>query len=199
MKHTWMILSVAASLFAKDFGSSGTSFPIEEKNPIDSIECKTALHEEALKQHAQEIEQQIQNPIPLEGIGKAIERKSTYFDPTYLVQEDIEVDGEVIVKAGTQINPLEKFDLPGGLLLFDGSDPAQVAWAKKEPPDFKWVLVKGSPIALEEQEGRPVYFDQLGFLSSRFEINNVPARVKQDGTFLLIEEIPVNDEGAEKP
>jgi conjugal transfer pilus assembly protein TraW len=191
MKSAMIFLVAVTCLFAKDLGKSGMTFPIEEMSLLESMKSKAALHESELKKYAHEIEEYIQNPPPIAGIGKAAEKQSKYFDPTYVVEEDIKVDGRLIAKEGDKINLLEKMEFPGGLLFFDGSDPAQVAWARNQPDDFKWVLIKGSPIALEKQENRPVYYDQFGYYTTRFDIRNAPARVFQKGTLLLIEEIPV--------
>jgi conjugal transfer pilus assembly protein TraW len=193
-----LISFLGFSLFAKDLGDWGLTFPIEEKSPFESMKSKAALHTSEMKKYAEEIENYIQNPPPIVGIGKALEKKSHHYDPTYIVEEDIEIEGRLLAKAGDKINLLEKMELPGGMLFFDGSDPSQVAWARKAPSVFKWVLVKGRPIALENEEKRPIYFDQFGYYTTRFDIHNVPARVKQEGTSLLIEEIPVDEEGEEK-
>ncbi len=193
-----LISFLGLSLFAKDLGKSGLTFPIEEKSPFESMKSKAALHTSEMKKYADEIENYIQNPPTIVGIGKALEKKSYHYDPTYIVEEDVEIEGRLFAKAGDKINLLEKMEVPGGMLFFDGSDPAQVAWARKQPSVFKWVLVRGRPIALETEEERPVYYDQFSYYTTRFDIHNVPARVKQEGTFLLIEEIPVDEEGEEK-
>ncbi|HSX38481.1 MAG TPA: hypothetical protein VLE95_06595 [Chlamydiales bacterium] len=191
MKYLLLLtLSAATFLVAKDFGKTGTTFPVEEENLLDSLKSKAALHAPKFKQYAEAVQKQIQHPPLIDGIGKAIEKRSWLYDPTHTVEADILLDGERLVKAGTKINPLENIELPGGMLFFDGDDPAQIAWARKESPDCIWVLVNGSPDSLEEREKRAVYYDQLGIFTSRFQIKNVPAKVVQEGSFLRIEEIP---------
>ena len=59
--------------------------------------------------------------------------------------------------------------------------------------------MKGAPIALEQKEQRPVYFDQGGRYTSRLQIRRIPSRVVQEGASLLIEEIPVKDGLREHP
>ncbi len=199
MKHILLLLLASTCLFAKDLGQSGTGFPIVEDSLAETMKSKAALHEPEIEAYSEEIEAYIQNPTPIAGIGKASEKRTIRHDPTYTLEEDIVIEGELIAKAGMTMNPLEEMTLPGGLLFFDASDPAQIAWAKAAPPDFKWILVKGSPIALEEKEERPVYFDQFGLFTSKFQIQNVPAKVSQDGKYLLVEEIPVDEEGRPKP
>jgi len=68
-----------------------------------------------------------------------------------------------------------------------------VKWARKEEGECKWVLIRGNPIALEEQEKRGVFFDQQGAICAHFGIEKVPCRLKQEGKRVLIEEIPINE------
>lgn len=186
---------IGSALFAKHLGKSGESFPVEEKNLSESLKSKAALHPLDTQKFSKEVSEYIQNPTSIDGIGKAIEKRSHAYDPTYTLEEDIEINGQRLAEKGMKINPLNHMELPGGLLFFDGSDPAQIAWARRFSTDYKWVLVKGSPLSLENQEKRPVYFDQFGLFTIRFQIQNVPAKVAQAGTVLLVEEIPVDDEG----
>lgn len=89
------------------------------------------------------------------------------------------------------VNSLEIRPLSCGLLLFDGTNPEHIKWAKAQVGEFKWVLINGSPLELETQENRPIFFDQGGVICHQFDIANVPCRVLQEGKRLLIEEIPV--------
>ena len=163
------------------------SFPIAEESLIEHMKKAQAID---LEEHGKKIEEYVKNPTPVPGIGLASAKRSFTIDPTHTVSENIALDdGTIIAKAGTKINPLDKVDLPG-LLFFDGADPRQVAWARTFPEDFKWILVKGSPIDLESREERPVYFDQFGAYTARFQIQNIPAKVTQQGRVLLVEELP---------
>ena len=72
------------------------------------------------------------------------------------------------------------------LLFIDGDDPGQKAWAhskiqKAETREqkIKLILVKGAPLALSEELGLPVYFDQGGILVKKLGIHHVPAVVRQ--------------------
>lgn len=116
-------------------------------------------------------------------------------DLTFRVDRDIQdTKGTLIAKKGTMVNPLERIQLSSGLLFFDGSKESHLAWARQQTGDFKWILVDGKPIEIEEKEKRPVYFDQKGAYTSRFQIKNIPAKVIQKGKHLLIEEIALRGE-----
>jgi conjugal transfer pilus assembly protein TraW len=72
------------------------------------------------------------------------------------------------------------------LLLIDGDDAAQKKLARASHHIV--VLVKGSPLGVEKEIGRPVYFDQGGILVRRFGIQAIPARIFQEGMHLVVEE-----------
>jgi conjugal transfer pilus assembly protein TraW len=81
--------------------------------------------------------------------------------------------------------------------LFDGRDPKQVAMAQREAAaastggaPLTLILVGGAPLELARAWNRPVYFDQGGRTVKRLGLTAVPARVRQDGRLLLIEELP---------
>ena len=97
----------------------------------------------------------------------------------------------MIVSSGSRFNPLFVDSLPQDLLFIDGSNESHVKWAKEKGSSSRWILIKGKPLELEEQEGRPIYFDQSGFLTTKLEIKNIPARVTQENNQLKIEEIPL--------
>ncbi len=156
---------------------SGLTFPVLEPDPIASMQAQTEKFIEQHKADGAALEEFLENPTPVEGIEKASVGKTHRYDPTFTHE-------------GQTINPLDEISIPGALLLFDSTDPEQLAWAKKFPEkDFIWILVKGSPLALSSQENREVYFDQWGLFTERFGIKNVPAKVSQQGNRLLVEEV----------
>mgnify|MGYP003553158158 FL=1 len=59
--------------------------------------------------------------------------------------------------------------------------------------DTRIILTGGRPLELEREVGNPIYFDQFGELTGRFNIAHVPAIVEQDGKYLKVTEI--NSEG----
>ena len=125
----------------------------------------------------------VERPRPVEGITKATESWVFYFDPTYVVKEDLkDHTGRIFYKKGTKVNPLETISLSKNLLFFDGDDPEQKVWAedKLKKEEVRLILVKGAPLALSEEWNVPVYFDQGGILTKKLGIKNVPAIVSQN-------------------
>lgn len=132
----------------------------------------------------------VNRPDPVAGLIRAHESRSWPFDPTITLAADIrEAKGELIHAAGTRVNPLDSVALRVPLLFLDGDDPAQIAWALRQDPNAKLILVKGAPLELMKARQRRFYFDQGGNLTEKFGIRAVPARVRQNGRVLEVSEI----------
>lgn len=175
------------SVFAKDFGTLGHVFPIEEDNLLEFLQKEMPSKSiQILRDRVFEI---AQSPSPVQGIEKAKRSRSFTVDLTFKVSQDIrDSKGGILAKAGTLVNPLEKIRLSSGLLFLDGSNEAELEWARKQPGKYKWILIAGRPIDLEAQENRPIYFDQAGRYVARFQIEHTPAKVTQKEKVLLVEE-----------
>lgn len=150
------------------------------------------------KDAERQVRSYVETPPPVAGVPPALEDRSRLFDPSIRVAEDIRDDkGRLIAQAGTLINPLDYVTLSKDLLFVDGRDKAQVAWALAFERPAKIVLVAGQVAALMREHKRPLYFDQKGLLTRRFQIAAVPASVSQDGRRLRIREFPLNKKSAE--
>lgn len=79
------------------------------------------------------------------------------FDPTYTYAETVKDHlGNVLVPAGTKINPLDYTPLSKAIIFIDGRDPKQLAYAKQrteEHPRDKVILVAGSFLKLNREWG----------------------------------------------
>jgi conjugal transfer pilus assembly protein TraW len=162
------------------------------------------------------IQARITTPVPVAGLKRAQIPRRTFFDPSVRFDENItDQQGRIVIAAGTVANPLSVVTWHRELLFFDGRDPAQVAYARalmttpsgpgvraNPPPSgadraeaaagaIKPILTGGSPLELSRLWQVPVYFDQGGKLVERLGIKAVPARVRQDGPLLRIDEVPV--------
>ncbi|EER20880.1 MULTISPECIES: conjugative transfer protein TraW [spotted fever group] len=102
--------------------------------------------------------------------------------------EDIkDAEGNILVPAGTTVNPLEELNWGEPLIFINGDDREQIEWAVKQ--QGKIILVEGSVLESSDQISRTVYFDQGGVLTHKFCIQGVPAIVVQDGIKLKIKEV----------
>ena len=190
------------SAYAKDLGVYGETFPIAEENLLTVIRKKlTSMEADGSIAHAQQeiarkAGRKIRRPSPVKGLIKTQTPRRWFYDPSMTVESDIkDPKGNLIAAKGSVLNPLDKMSWGVPLLLFDGDDPAQVAWAETQHSLAKWVLVKGSPVDLEEKLKRPVYFDQAGMLVNKFGIQQVPCRISQKDKKLLVEELTLERKG----
>lgn len=187
--------------YGKEFGVVGAVFPINELPFVQMMEQKAAkLDIEVLKKQMQShLAQQLAQPQKLPGIIRTSKERQFHYDPSYVVAEDIILPcGKILHAKGTKINPLEHMDLTSILIFLDGTDEEQKQWLITKLSEYdakniqvKIILVAGSPGQLGQELAREVYFDQLGQLTTKFGISQVPALVKQDRIMLIIEEIVI--------
>lgn len=185
---------------AGSLGAIGPTYQIKEPDMLDWIEARVKAKVDSgevlryQKQQTEKIKQKLMNPAPLKSVSKAIRNNSFFFDPTFLVEENVTDDkGRILVPAGTTINPLDRVALTRPLIFFDATDPAQVEFAKKKLDSLvglaEPILVAGSYFDLMKKWQITVYFDQQAALIRKFGIRHVPAVVSQDGKRLRIDEI----------
>lgn len=181
----------------KDYGIRGHSFPIIEQSLLEIIMTKLKIAQQSgslekmQDEFKEKVKEKIVKPAAVLGLHKATKDRSWTYDPTFIQKTDIkDQTGKIIIKARTKINPLETISWGEPLILIDGDDKEQVAWAKSKIG--KLVLTKGSPSQLAQQLNQHVFFDQGGTLTTHFKIKAIPAMVKQEDSLLKISEIKIN-------
>jgi conjugal transfer pilus assembly protein TraW len=188
-------------LEAKDFGTFGETFKIAEPDLVESITSKLKaldaqgdLEKHQLKIQAR-IKAQLLHPHAVAGLIKTQKARVFYYNPAIKVPTDLQdQQGQVFVKAGTEVNPLAVQSLKQDLIFIAGEDPKQWAWAQKQ--SAKIILVSGAPFALMEKYPIRLYFDQAGLLVKKLGIHQIPARVSQEAELLKIEELEIPEEGS---
>lgn len=189
---------------AKDLGVIGTTYEIKEQDAVEQIKDKLMVMEEngeleKLKEEAiNKSLHTIKNPKPNSLITTATERSQTIYNPTKTYNEAVTDDeGRILLAAGSKINPLDHISLSKQMIFFDGRDEEQVAAVKEmvvgQGAKLKPILVGGSWFDISKDWGQQVYFDQGSYLTTQFNIKEVPAVVGQEGKFLKIEVIPAKE------
>lgn len=186
--------------FAKNFGLQGTTYPIKEEDLLTVIN-RELLHleqtgklKELNEQFSKNALETAQRPKPVNGIIRTIEPRQRRIDPSQTLDTDaILPSGQVIARAGSRINPFDRMTLTKHLIFINGDDAEQVEWAVgySKKHRSKIVLTQGEPFKLAKKNSLQFYFDQSGFLTTRWNIQQVPAVVRQEGRILLIEEIKI--------
>jgi conjugal transfer pilus assembly protein TraW len=194
-----IILGIAVSRYshAKDFGVVGHSYEIIEQDIIEYIKAKLANQDlEALNKEMQEkVKARLSRPEPVAGQTDAKENREYYYDPTFVLEENIrDHNGQLIHEKGKVINPLSNVGLRNALIFINGDNAKQVEYAFQQYKELqekaKIILTRGSPTKLQkEHKDVWIYFDQFGALTKKLGIKAVPATVKQDGLKLKINEV----------
>ena len=183
--------------YVKDYGTRGHMFPIAETSLLQVIYSKLDAAEQSGKleemqnEFREKVKRKVLRPTPVAGLVKAERSRSWSYNPAITQLTPItDGRGNVVVAAGTRVNPLDTLSWGKPLLFINGDDSEQVAWAKTRSGDI--VLVCGAPLELSQELDRSVYFDQGGLLVQRFKIEALPAIVEQDGKLLKVSEIVVH-------
>ena len=184
---------------AKDFGTLGHTFEIIEPDLFEVIQEKlqTLSENGQILSHQKIIQEKtmaaVQNPKPVLGLLKTKQARAFEYNPAMRVPQDLkDHEGQVFIKAGTLLNPLDYVTWSQKLVFIDGEDDVQLQWALKQ--DAKIILVKGAPLALTEQYQRPIYFDQNAVLTQKLGIRQIPAQVFQEHKRLKIEELLLEED-----
>ncbi|ASI68684.1 type-F conjugative transfer system protein TraW [Diaphorobacter nitroreducens] len=190
------------SAHALDAGVIGPTYEIAEPHLLKFIEQRLRqkeasgelrrLQDEARKRGVDTV----RHPEPVSGVATTQTRRSFYYDPTYTLDRNVQDgQGRLMFAAGTRTNPLDIVSLPRRLLFFDARDPRQVVQARALIAQYdgrvKPILTGGSYLDLMKTWQLPVYYDQLGMLTKRLGIRQVPALVSQEGKRLRIDELEV--------
>lgn len=190
---------LAQVAFAKDLGVVGQTYAIGEDDFLQVMESRynkmkdNGEWEQVQKNWQNQIVHYADRPSPVFGITHTTKRRIYYFDPSIALSKDIITPtGQLIAKSGTVLNPLAIVPLHKALLFIDADDPRQIVWAMRMDKTYegktKWILVNGSVSAVVKKLQKPVYFDQVGKLTSHFKIQHIPALLQQEGLVLKIEE-----------
>ena len=195
-----LLLPWSPAAAALDLGVIGPTTPIAEPDLL--LELQAKLREKArsgeLQQWADVARQRtvasIRTPPAVPGLARSAHARSFYFDPTVRVAQPlVDAQGQVLVAAGTRVNPLTIVSLSQRLLFFDAGDAAQVRQARalieRYDGKVKPILVAGSYLDLMRQWRFSVYYDQQGTLVQKLGITQVPALVSQEGLRLRIDEL----------
>jgi conjugal transfer pilus assembly protein TraW len=186
------------------FERIGPTYPIAEQPADEAI--VNALKEKERSGELKRLEQEAikrsvktaKEPTPVEGLTRTSKLLHFEIDATLVVKDDIKDPlGNVVVAAGSTINPLEVMGLTQVLVFFDARDIAQIELAEKlirnSTKKVVPILTAGSWYELAKSWKRTVYFDQKGALTQRFGIRTLPSTVEQIGSKLILTNIPVTE------
>lgn len=196
-------LCAALSAQAEDLGRFGPVYEIAEKDWLKHIEERLKAMEKSgemtrmIEDKQKRMRAAAESPPAVDAVMPTSKPRTFYYDPSVTVDYNITgPDGEIIVPAGTTVNPLDVMKWPGKMLFIDAREERQVAYARqvreRDGTGVKIILVGGSPADLMRSWKARVYYDQAGALTRRLGITQVPAVVAQQGKRLRIDEVMAN-------
>lgn len=194
----------AAPLAAKNYGVHGPIFEIEEQSILELLMEELRAKEEAgeieaLKQDMQDkTRAAIVRPRPVDGVLHAEESYEYLVDLSVSVERDLaDHNGVVFARAGTVINPLDYMYFEKTIVMIDGDDPRQVAFAAGigDETDSYIVMVNGNPIETSNAYGRRYWFDIDGVMSAKFNIRHVPAIIREQYPHMRVTVVPPHQLG----
>lgn len=195
------LLAAPVAASAKNFGQHGAVFPVIEPdllsvihNKLETLQASGAITR-MNQEFARRSEAKVRRPDPVAGLGLATRPRSWIYDPAITIDHDIfDAKGNTIARAGQRVNPLDFVTVRQSLVFIDADDRDQLDWALRRYTELnaKIVMVKGAPIEAMTRYQRRFYFDQGGFLTTRFGIHAVPAVVEPAGKVMRVSEIPVS-------
>lgn len=197
-----IMLFIPLVAVASDLGAIGQTYPILETDFLDFIQTRlntmqaNGEMEKIQNKFKENVSNHADRPREVSGITKATSSKNWVIDPSIIVPYDLkDHNGRIFAKKGKSVNPLLYVTIHHPMVFINGDDEAQVKWVQQTLRDnlkkIKLVLVGGSVINLTKIFQQPVYFDQEGKLTNKFQIRHVPATVSQEGLRLKVQEVAI--------
>lgn len=140
--------------------------------------------------------------VPSHSFPEADVARVRQVDPSFVVDETVTLpDGQVLVPAGTRINPLEMMPFSEVIVVFDPGKPAQlnvVHEVIRRNPGRTVKVLASSLASVGNFEGYGSLMNRVGrrvymlpdALREQFRIERVPSVVSVEGTTFRVEEIP---------
>jgi conjugal transfer pilus assembly protein TraW len=186
-----------------DLGGYGPTMDIAERDVIELIKERYA-NMDWEEQKKKSVNHYWNKHMVTVDLPLAREARERQVDPSVMVAKDIlGPNGEVLVSAGTKVNPLEVVPLVSTVIVFDAREPEQVAQVRQLADE---VAKEGRRAILmttgiNREEGFKGWYkteqaldSRLYLLNSeliqRFQLEYIPSVITSNGNRLIIREIP---------
>ena len=182
------VLFFPLCVFAKDLGTIGDIWEIQEQNLLSLIDER--LKEQFEGKSEEEIQAEVKKRVeenslrpPPVYLPVATVDSERSFDPFYTVERDLaDHKGQVFAHKGQVVNPFDTVPFKRTLIFIDGDDEKQIEWIKSFKPQtqiVKIILLNGNLREVTEKLDTDLYFDQNGALVKRFGIKAVPSVIDE--------------------
>ncbi len=192
-----LILSGEAWSGLISMGKIGETYPIKENDALMELQEKAKSIDFSKIADKKVMEQKIKNfkPETVKKLPVARENRAFLVDMTHALDFDIpDQNGNVLYPKGFKFNPLDFMQMKRTYVFIDGTDADQIAWLQNSPHYKRLsttiLLTDGNWYDTRERIKRPVYY-ALGEIVTKFQIECVPAVVRQEGKYMKVEEIQI--------
>ncbi|MFP3034031.1 MAG: type-F conjugative transfer system protein TraW, partial [Candidatus Tisiphia sp.] len=110
----------------KDYGIRGHVFPIIEESLLEVIMARLKIAKEngvlekMQEEFTEKVRKKISRPTPVLALAKAKKNHIWSYNPSFVQKTDIKDQaGNIVIKAGTSVNPLEKISWGEELIFID--------------------------------------------------------------------------------
>ena len=175
---------------------AGAVYPVVEPDVrIEMQKQATQKWKEKKKQYLEKA--QTYQPDNLQRLPRAQRNRSFAVDMTYTLNRNLtDKDKQVIYPKGYRFNPLDYMHFTIGLVVIDGSDPAQVKWFKDSPYSsnhkMNLLLSGGYAQSLIPEFNRAVFYLDKE-IAGRFHLTAVPCVAVQQEKHIQVTEFLIQE------
>lgn len=165
------MLASPAFAQAEDLGVVGPSYPVKEPDLLEAIQARLAEKQRTgeiqrlQREAANRARNLAESPPPAPGVKTTSAARVFFYDPAFTAPKEVRgPDGEVLVAAGTRVNPLDYVGLSRPLYFFDGRDGKQLRMAlaanKRQPGGLKLIMTAGKRMSVNQEllRSNPDYY-----------------------------------------
>lgn len=190
VKLSYLLDQIRAKKCGQRFGAV---YQFAERNAMDEIqEAAARIPKEKLRA---QIKASLENRLDALPGGRSLPKATTADARTIILQASLPFDvpdpktGRVLYPQGFTFNPLDYARLPLDMILFDGSRPEEVQWAKTQPATVTPLAMGGDYDKLMAAIGRPVFSGAQ--VADQGWCRATPCRIKGDQNVLRVTEYVV--------
>ena len=202
MKKLFLILSLSASLFAKETDNIlnlGKTYEFKERDILELIQEHLIKNRPELEQkllgQRDKLKENIKNWRPKDMVKLTPAPKNNTFSPdmTWTLTKDIkDHEGNIIYPQGFSFNPAKYARLSYGIVVINANDKEELEWLEKggylNTIAYRIFLSEGSYYEMIKKYQQDFYY-LLPEIAKRFQLKHTPSIIKQEGEKIIIQEI----------